>query len=1231
MRVNKIFLFLILVCLVFGLFAGICAFAADQPAYLGDTVVFGTDSTHAVTADSQSTVKSMTTMRAGEYTDEKYTVQKLAAKTGEVSFDMAISGDDVTLEFEEVHNKSGASYGYYVNVDGTDVFLRVGAETSVGPLHFFVKVPSELTAGKSKIRVTLRNVSDAPVSLNRAWAHSNLDTLLAEEGIDGRMPVMLVNGDFFNAEFMDKETMRAALLSYMETFGDAADYQSFSIGYCVEVAYMRQPDERIYELIDQVVDLSRELNIPMAINFNSWWGGLPNNVPDGKGGFFNDLEYQMLDYAPLNSNGRGYYQTTSPNVWGSAWLSMNSDHLNEVRLSKYRKFCKYISQKLSESRVLAGDAGIPEFSVFIENEPQYWPEFIFTTNEPHVVCDSSQMFVEDMKENYGVDFDPTDWLDEEEQAALFYNLNDYAADSMRAAADGAGTDPVVVHGDMLTLPDYQLMDNFYTHQFDANDEGRVISPWDTYETAITKNGHVGLEGYGITGTVSRRNIGAHTAARGKFTAVNIECSAAGTAISPLKDYYAAGAHYGTLYNVSKAAQPLLAEMDQALHTEEYTEPFEGRELARYEVDETTDFTPDGFLISTEGMGVNPFMRNYLASPQTDDFVGTMTFCVDNKNKPLENGLAVMMNGACRTDVDPTCKVEVYAGSDLENLTLVPSDNTVNDAGVTVDISDYIDKTSPVAYFQIRITTSGYNRGYCGVYSVRAAEPFGETLGHTNGFNYTLAETRLNNLLVTFRADTERMLAEQTAYAGSHPDYIAAQQLYAQGKYKSAKQLLLGTASLTMPAKFTVIENGKLGDYPVEVEVENKEVPVVVTLREVGETVRFELGAQQDTNVTLHFSGMAGRYELTQDGDVYTLAKCGSGACIESDGVVTVTLPVGRPEKTYPRQFTGFIHYPYLTQEPEGKILISSHDPSLTDYSMGKYFVIADDAEILRGPVDAACGELEPYPREKLKELQWGERADVTLNDAGEIAKLEIRYGLVSGTITKFTEAQLPEMIPPYMEVTEDGTGKTWRFKVDTLTQFNSSKTGGAGSFVEANPGVGIGFKEGHKVNVSYLPLKAGDEEAYYATEIFENYTTVIDEDLNDASYRDSIYSENNVQILPLDENNLDSIGLAAVGSSGSVVWKITSDKPIEEVVVNYAGRAILGSNVEIQASPNGYIYDEISSLEEIFAHDFNHVFSCYTNDPSIVGGNTVYIRAKFDVQAGTTWGFLNSIQIQIKD
>ena len=140
----------------------------------------------------------------------------------------------------------------------------------------------------------------------------------------------------------------------------------------------------------------------------------------------------------------------------------------------------------------------------------------------------------------------------------------------------------------------------------------------------------------------------------------------------------------------------------------------------------------------------------------------------------------------------------------------------------------------------------------------------------------------------------------------------------------------------------------------------------------------------------------------------------------------------------------------------------------------------------------------------------------------------------------------------------------------------------------------------------------------------------MDEDLNDSSYTKSVYSENNVTVEPLDGNNLDCIGLAAMSGKGSVVWKIQSDKPIKEIVVLYGGRAIFGSNVYVKASANGYIYEQIGDLASVFSHNLAQMFSCYTDSPEIVGGKTAYVKMEFDVQPGTTWGFLNAIQIKIK-
>ena len=1241
MNLKKKIFFSALLLILMSITACNISFADEAALYFEDKLVFSADTAHNVAADSKSVIKGLTTGKMGEFENEKYDVLRLAANSGTVSFDLSVGNGDVVLEFEEIQNKTDNSYGYYINVEGTDVYLRVGRETSIGPAHYFVNVPSELTSGKDKIKVTLRNVSGSSVAINRVWCHTNPDKLRAEDGIDSRMTVMLFCETFGWSSNVALDKVRPEVEAWIEVFGNEEKYKNFKPGFLFEINYFHMPDEEIYERIDELIKVSRELDVPIAIDFNSWWGGTPWRVPDGKGGFFTDLEYQQAIYAPNNVNGYGRYKTTNPGPFnGMPWLSLNNKYANKVRYEKYGKVCRYTSMKIAESRALAGAKEIPEVSVFIENEPLYWRDFLFTQGEPYGVADVSKNVTDALKENYGVDFDPTDGLTEEEQAALFYNINDYAVNILKTAAENAGTDYIIVDGDKLKLPGAQLMDSFYTHQFDTNVEHYVRCKWDTFETAFTKNGHVGLEGYGLTRGVAFRNIGDLTAGRGKFAAVNLETGGDGTYITPLADYYAFGASWSGLFNVRPAAQPLLAEMDSDVDKKIYTEPFEGNELYNYDFEEglengkainvdDLEVETNSFLIETNNIVYGSLNSAYVACPNSSvSTEGSMTFCVDNKGKPFDKGLVAMLYGSCASNWDPNCRVQVYAGSDKNELKLAATFTALDLAGTVVDLSDYIDKTNPKAYFRINLFTSG-NRGWCGVYRVRALEKYGEVIGHTNGYNNTYTEKRLNSLLVTYRADVERMLAEQKPYCGTNPDYITAESLYEQGKYKSAKKLLLGTASLKMPAKFMVTGSGTLNGYPVEFETANSDIPVGITLKELGETVKFELRSSKTTNITLKFSGMSGRYTLEQNGNEYTLSRSGSGEVIESEGVVTLNLTSeGHSAKKLPQKLSGFISD--LAYVSDKDFAISFHDTDISDTSSGLGFNFAENAVIRRGPADAKCDELTDFPKESIKELTWGERADITLNENGEISNLAIRYGLVKGTVTNFIEAKIPEMTSPYMEITEDDTGKKWLFKLDSRTLFDSSKTSGAASFAEVAPGKPIGFKKGNIVNVCYLPLKAGDEEYYYATKIYEEYTTVVDEDLNDSSYTKSVYSENNVTVEPLDGNNLDCIGLAAMSGKGSAVWKIQSDKPIKEIVVLYGGRAIFGSNVYVKASANGYIYEQIGDLASVFSHNLAQMFSCYTDSPEIVGGKTAYVKMEFDVQPGTTWGFLNAIQIKIK-
>ena len=81
-------------------------------------------------------------------------------------------------------------------------------------------------------------------------------------------------------------------------------------------------------------------------------------------------------------------------------------------------------------------------------------------------------------------------------------------------------------------------------------------------------------------------------------------------------------------------------------------------------------------------------------------------------------MGLCCTGSCASNWDPNCRVQVYAGSDKNELKLAATFTALDLAGTVVDLSDYIDKTNPKAYFRINLSPPETEAG-AGVYRVRA--------------------------------------------------------------------------------------------------------------------------------------------------------------------------------------------------------------------------------------------------------------------------------------------------------------------------------------------------------------------------------------------------------------------------------------------------------------------------------------------------------------------------------
>lgn len=1177
-----------------------------------------------------SSVRSFNTSAhpVGQYIDY-VTAMYLAPKEGVVSFDMSVNkGKPLTLEFEEMHNKEFDTFAYYVNVDGTDVYLRAFESTSAGPCHYFVAVPAELTEGKETVHVTLRNVSDAHAYINRVWAWSDFATLVQEEKLSNKMNINLYPTGVPNNLHHSTEELFERYDGFLKAYGN--NYDMYDIGFCTEMQYFRLPQEDISELERQLFDYVMDRGIPYSYAYCSYWGGTPMESPDGKGGFFGDLQYQQLVYDPQDILGRGVYQTTTPNMWGNTpWLSFNNDSFNQVRNDRYIQRMKELSELVAKHR-LESDDNMPKLSLYLENEPIYW---VHASKD--ATADVAGPVVEDAKKA-GVNLNPVDGMSAEEEAFLWQNLNVYISEIMDAAVRGLGNDYILVNDGKVSLPKTQLHDNIFTHMFESNQTKTYLPTveYDLFETHETLNGHYGAEGWG--GDWPRyRGMMDYIIARGKFGAVNIEHGSAFD-FNYFLDYYTYGADFLNFYNarLDDDIKPYDNRRD-----EQVAAPLYGKEIFSHKFDNLDALETDEQLIECKNFSMGVITTQEAATANFEE-PGVATFKVDNK-EPLSNGLMVQIAGLAQPKVDmgdgtmSNCYAELFAGSSLDSMRLVQRIDKLSMDGYMFDITDFIDKTKPEAYFKVVLHGfPGVPISWACLNRVGAFVPFAaDKPGHVNGFAFTREQTRYNNTMISLRADVEKMMAKYVEKNGQDAYYQDVKKLYDCGLYQSTKDLISGITSLTLPAKFMIKGSGQLADFPVAAAIENAEQPVSVKLNAIGDKYDFDVKSDVPTSITLTFAANAEKYILEKKesnkdtiGVNYVLTPNEQGDIAAVDGQVSVTISADDGKKPLPKEFSAFTGSPEYQTDTQFAFI--SQDNEIGQNAYRVLLPYAEKVSIKRGPLGVSEDKMEELPIDALKLIDMGEQADITLNDEGMVEKLRIYYATVTGRVTKVDAPKFPDTTSEFFELTTT-SGEKFKFEIGWKTKMSTAKIPysdfASVNYAKTN---GVGLAKGDTVSVIYMPMKTGDNDYYYATNIYDaGMVTLLDEDFDDEALAKSrIESMEGVSVRVIEPGyTVYGLSTSAPGP-GKAVWKLTCDKPIRGLAISYSGRAIFGGTLKISAAgSNGLIYKELASMESSLDHTL--FFAADTKSPIITGGNTVYIKVDFQGVNDSTWSYLNSIKV----
>ncbi len=478
----------------------------------------------------------------------------------------------------------------------------------------------------------------------------------------------------------------------------------------------------------------------------------------------------------------------------------------------------------------------------------------------------------------------------------------------------------------------------------------------------------------------------------------------------------------------------------------------------------------------------------------------------------------------------------------------------------------------------------------------------------------LKEERSKNLWITYRADAKRLLDEMEGTAGAV--YRQAAEAYQNGRYVTAYELLMKAKTTEqLPARFSVAGNGKLGDYPVTIAVDSDEI-VHVTLMEAGEdSIRLKLQADRDIPVTVSWEGVSS----------YGVEVLGNGEYRLNKGAQsTVELTArGFTNKDYPSSFEAMYQ-----GQGGGKLRIQSQDGEIGEYVTYVALTLADGCVITR----EKDGEPESAEQVNLSDLKTGDALKITTNDNDEVTSVRAVYGEVMGRVVSVEYPVVDGTVGlsnPYITIQKPDKTQL-RLEICNLTGFDYPTM--TGTNMNTSNLTDYGLKEGDKISVAYSPYVWKDS-AIKALRLYKTTynKNVLNENFEKEDWTENALSYNNVHTCRLDENHADVVATALDKSQiGEIIWEISQDdsQPISEISLEYAGRSILGSYLQLYMSD-----DEGETWKLIADNGENGSFS--TGNHVLltdIEAGSVQIKAVVDsteCNDPDTWSALNFIRVEI--
>ena len=736
--------------------------------------------------------------------------------------------EPITLEVEEMDGRESNVRGYLVQANGVDVCLRTWQGCGAGALHYFVQIPP---SSSDSILIRFVNQLDAPFSISRIWVFSNFDAYFAHSQMDE--PYYLA--PTVRLDYRDRAEDAAKLLQIKRTIGAGSIARP---AWTTWVPYALLSQSEVNREIDYILGLASEVQLPVQISFDTWWGDTPDGS-DGKGGFWSDVRYQQAVYNATT----GRYQLSVPNQWSNTpWLTVNSSALNRYKRHRLKAAIVHLRRRYRE--MLAAGKEKLLFALSLDNEPVYWASGDAGLGGDLLLADFNPRTVEAARAD-GVKLDPSNGLNPAQRLWLFNNLLRYNTMISNTMSAALGRDFTLVDGSASHPSDDLLRNNIYTQGMVATPKMQypmLSAVYPLWETAAPARARVGGEWNGDS--LPEREAVLHQIALGRCANTNAECGEDENAVSGVGPGYALGQRFYTLYNYPldkmNVAEAQVASKNKRFATFQY-QP----ELMK------TDFGSENWqrqLSSYSGLQ-RGLIGNTAAEaifPASNKLPGYLLYKLTAPLHPFDLGVfrtGLTLEWSGRAFVfqkqDSRVCIQVFAGpklGDLKEISRTCNDGDIN-AVHRVDLSAAAHGQHSV-YVQIELSGEGLPpsvMSWCALTQLRFTLPWPASLiRRIASSSETLASARSENLLVSWRQDAElameslaRRAAKEKPSRAATPLMSSSQTVaarlaiarksYSRGDYAGAYAIANRALCVSLPAVFCLKTSGWLSPYRIRIE------------------------------------------------------------------------------------------------------------------------------------------------------------------------------------------------------------------------------------------------------------------------------------------------------------------------------------------------------------------------------------------------------------------------------